>query len=205
MTKKMTVYQYKYHDFAEALYDALIPDPFYMTLENSIPGSPATKREAMLRYLDYSMIEGETYGKLHIPTEHKYGVSVWSEPIAQEMELKKKSNKIQFLLNHLGQTAVDTYLSITEFMSQNSIKLVSSKPWYLSIVGLKPSYQNKGLGAGLLEPILVESDRQRIATYLETFTPRNIKFYQRLGYKSIDSIHEPTTNSPYWVMLREPK
>jgi len=205
MTEKMTVYQCKYRDFAEALYDALIPDPFYMTLENSVPGSPATKREAMLRYLDYSMIEGETYGKLHIPTEHEYGVSVWSKPIAQEMELEKKSNKIQFMLNHLGQVAVETYLSITEFMSQNSIKPVSPKPWYLSIVGLKPCYQNKGLGAGLIEPILVESDRQRIATYLETFTRRNMKFYQRLGYRSIDSFHEPKTNSPYWVMLREPQ
>jgi GNAT superfamily N-acetyltransferase len=78
--------------------------------------------------------------------------------------------------------------------NQEATGLVSPESWYLSIVGLKPSFQNKGLGAGLIEPILNKSDRQGIATYLETSTSGNMKFYERLGYNTIGSFHEPTAN-----------
>lgn len=201
----MKTYKFKYREFAEALYDALIPDPFYITLENQVQGDSLMKKEAMLRYFDYSMIESEVYGSLCIPDEHKYGVSIWSKPMDGNLERKMKSEKKEFLLNHLGQSALDSYLSIVDFMSDKATILAQSNPWYLSIVGLKPSFQNKGLGAGLIEPILRESDKQGIITYLETFTPRNITFYERLGYTAIDSFHEPVTNSPYWIMQRIPQ
>ena len=64
----MMNYAFKYRRYAEALYDALKDNPFYKTMEKSIDNGSA--KEAMIRYLDYSIIEGEQYGKIFIPENH---------------------------------------------------------------------------------------------------------------------------------------
>jgi hypothetical protein len=46
------VYSLKYPQLAEALYHALLPDPFYVAMENSVRGNLIAKKEAMLRYMD---------------------------------------------------------------------------------------------------------------------------------------------------------
>ena len=198
----MTEYRFKYRDFAEALYDAFIPDPYFHTLENSIPGGAKERRESMLKYFDYSMVECNVYGRLYIPDQKKYGVSLWSKSTDKTTEFEKAIRKKQFILEYLGQNALNTYFAIIDFMSQKVKAEIFSESWYLSIVGVRPSFQGKGLGAGLIHPILQESDSLGVNTYLETFTPRTMKFYERLGYTVIDSYFEPTIKSQYWIMFR---
>ena len=59
-----------------------------------------------------------------------------------------------------------------------------------------------GLGVGLLSSVLAEADEQGIPTYLETFTPRNESFYERLGYQVSARIKEPSIPATYALMLR---
>jgi GNAT superfamily N-acetyltransferase len=200
----MIDYIFKYKEISESLYDALAEDPFYYTLEKAIQGNSEEKKEAMLKYLDYSMIEGELFGLIFIPEAHNYGVSIWSKPLTDKEAIEKKSRKKEFFLNQLGLHAWIYYKSTVEFMSLKSSSLISSEHWYLSIVGLKPSHQNKGLGSSLISPVLELSDSKGLMTYLETFTPRNIKFYEKLGYEILDSFIEPITKAQYWVMVRKP-
>jgi hypothetical protein len=42
---------------AKALYEALTEDAFYITMEQSVTHGSA--REAMIRYMDWSMVEAE--------------------------------------------------------------------------------------------------------------------------------------------------
>ena len=56
-------YLFRYRKHAEALYLALTEDHFYITLEKSV-GDDESGREAMLKYMDYSMIEAESFGEL---------------------------------------------------------------------------------------------------------------------------------------------
>ena len=201
----MTGYKFKFRELAEALYDSLIADPFYLTLEKTVSGSNQERREAILRYMDYSMVEGEYFGQTFIPTGYSYGVSIWLKPLSDNDEIEKKRRKKEFIVNHMGQSSWFCYDSIVEFMSTKSSSLIPTDSWYLSIVGLKPSHQSKGIGSSLINPTLATTDRKGLVTYLETFTPRNIKFYERLGYKTIKSFHEPTTKTDYWIMTRQPK
>ncbi|HEX8024071.1 hypothetical protein, partial [Mucilaginibacter sp.] len=60
------MYTYKYKELASALYEALIPDPFYIELLRDIPGGEQKKQEILMRYMDYSMKECEEYGRLTI-------------------------------------------------------------------------------------------------------------------------------------------
>ena len=197
-------YQLKYRPFAEALYDALAEDAFYQTMEKSI-ADPAKQRELMLCYLDYSMVESEQYGELYIPQEHQYGTSIWSKPISPELQAQKSSEKKAFLENVMGEQSLQTYNSIVSHMSEMTDTVIKEDYWYLSIVGVLPAHQGKGLGPGLLKEVLEETDRLGVVTYLETYVPRNKSFYRRQGYQEVAIFLEPTTNAEYAVMVREPQ
>ncbi len=193
----------KYRKYAEALYRALLSDPFYITMGNST-GGHTSSMEAMLQYMDYSIIEAEKFGEIYIPGDHEYGVSVWAKPLAPELEYRKSSEKKSFLENELGIGSLNTYSTIVEYMSAQAEPLIGKDCWYLSIVGVLPEFQGQGLGPGLIKNVLKKTDRLKVSTYLETYTPRNITFYNRLGYQVIDSFTEPTTSAEYWLMIREP-
>ena len=194
-------FTYKYRDFAEALYAALADDPFYITLEKTV--TVCDPKEGMLKYLEYSMVEASFFGKLYVPEDHRHGVSVWSKPLEDPLEGEKGRLKKSFIKEYMGEKSLETYNSIVEFMSARSDELVRADAWYLSIVGVLPEFQRQGLGIGLVESVLSEIDSIKLPTYLETFTPRNMSFYKRLGYSEAGSFIEPVTGATYWVMIRE--
>ncbi len=120
------------------------------------------------------------------------------------MEVKRNQEKKTFLLNHMGENSLKIYTQIVEFMSGKAESHIGKEYWYLSIVGILPEFQGKGLGPELIKGVLKKTDTIEVPTYLETFTPRNMTFYQRLGYKKASSFYEPTTKADYWLMIREP-
>jgi GNAT superfamily N-acetyltransferase len=195
-------YQFVYREYAQALYDALVEDAFYITMEQQL-GPQDEAREAMLRYLDYSMVEARDYGTLYFPESHRHGVAVWSQPLAAEREVQKKYAKLDFLRHQIGAESAARYEGIADFMSIQSDVIVDTSAWYLSIVGILPAWQNRGLGQSLITPMLEEADQAGVPTFLETFTPRNEPFYQRLGYRVAGSFYEPTIGANYSLMLRE--
>ncbi len=195
MTYKLT-----YPKHAEALYQALTEDAFYITMEQSVTsGSP---QEAMVRYMDYSMIEGELYGELLLPSDGDFGASIWAKPLTQSLESEKNTKKQEFLRLHMGPESLATYNALVAAMAERTAPLINRTSWYLSIVGIRPGKQGNGLGVELIERILKRTDQLRVPTYLETFTPRNISFYERLGYRLLERIHEPVSEADYWVMAR---
>ncbi len=195
-------YLMSYPAYAETLRQALVEDPFYIAIEQ-ITGGGEAGRLALLRYLDYSIVEGERYGLSHFPGKQAYGVSVWSKPLEEKLAGEQKKYKSRFLKEQIGEAYFDLYQSITGFMSAQSDSLVDSSAWYLSIIGVLPDFQNQGLGANLVKDVLSKTDDLQLPTFLETFTPRNETFYQRLGYRVVARPFEPTLQSAYAVMVRD--
>ena len=191
-----------YKPFAEALYLALQQDAFYVTLENSV-ANPKARKAAMIAYLAFSMQEAKRYGLLHLPEDEPFGVSVWNLPQTGDMEDAMKREKMQFLETEMGPASADCYRNIVSEMSQQTATTVDPKAWYLSIVGVRPEYQNQGRGVELIRPVLQQSDALGLQTYLETFGKRNQSFYQRLGYETVAEYAAPSTGSRYWVMVRD--
>jgi GNAT superfamily N-acetyltransferase len=196
-------YEFIYRYLAETLYQALTEDAFYITLEKSVAEGSA--REAMIRYMDYSMVEAAQYGKLLISSDRKSGAAIWSRPLPEENEIKKNRRKREFLRLQMGNASLECYDAMVSAMADTSLPQVDPQSWYLSIIGIHPRHQSKGLGIGLIEPVLQQTDRMQHPTFLETFTPRSIPFYERLGYEVADRIHEPTSKADYWLMVREPQ
>lgn len=197
-------YTIKYPTLADALYAALIDDPFYFTMENSVADRNQGP-DKMRGYLDYSMGEAEQYGELIIPTTHQYGASIWSKPIPNKSAQMKSQLKREFLQSHMGPKSLAVYDDIVMFMSKASESFVSADAWYLSIVGILPAYQGQGLGQKLVSTILNRTDELGVASYLETFTPKNKPFYQRLGFADAACLFEPTVEADYWLMVRPPQ
>ncbi|MDM8521021.1 GNAT family N-acetyltransferase [Anaerolineales bacterium HSG6] len=198
-------YLFAYKPVAQALYASLNRDPFYTEIERAVSNDPIVCKEALLKYFDFSMQEGQKHGELYIPEGKILGTSIWVKPmdntLAQQLSLQKKS----FIHQYLGQTCLQKYAEIVDFMSNKAKDMVSPDSWYLSIIAVAPQFRGQGLGSTLIRPILAKTDDSGVATYLETFTPRNREFYHRLGYREVMSLVEPMTGSKYWLMMREPQ
>ena len=198
-------YSFMNKAIAHALYEALTQDPFYITLEQGASIDPARAQKAMLKYMDYSMKEALAHGKLCRTKDLTKGACLWSKPVAPPLDLQIAKKKKQFLLDHLGRESLDTYCQIVDFMSEESRTMVSDNSWYLSILGISPDHQGKGLGLDLVLPVLKLTDEIGAASYLETFTPKNLRFYKRLGFYEAKTVHEPVTGSNYTIMVRDAK
>lgn len=152
-------YELKYPQYAKALYDALKHDPFYKAMEESV--TICLGQEGMLRYMDYSIGEGERYGELFIPEHHPYGISIWSKPLSPGQSHKQHHEKENFLRRQMGEKSLETYHAIVGFMTDKSTFLISRRYWYLSIIGILPEYQGQGLGANLVTAILKKNRLSR--------------------------------------------
>lgn len=193
-----------YHLCAEALYEALQDDPFYTTLEASVADG-RNARDAMLAYYRLSIRDGLAWGRVTSPDDGDYGASVWSLPLDVEASAARKSAKQAALVAALGQAAVEVFNQIESAMAQHEAGLNLHDHWYLSILGVHPSRQGKGLGALLLEPVLAEADNASAACYLTTFSPGNIRFYEGLGFASAGRFPVQVTGGAFSVLVRGPR
>ncbi len=189
---------------ATALYRSLVDDPFYVTIAAGHgKGRPAFEA-ALVHYFEYSMDEAAASGKL-VVDEAGLGAAVWLLPRDRAARQRAKTEKARFLSRTLGESGLHAYRQITEFMSRQSRPVVPSRVWYLSILGISPEAQGKGLGRQLIEPTLAEADAGDMSCYLETFGTRTVGFYERLGFEQAASHVEPTTGARYAVMRRRPR
>lgn len=156
----------------------------------------------MLRYLDYSMIEAEEYGQLQFPDDPSAGAAVWSKPLDPALLQTLAAQKKEFIAEHMGDRCCATYTGITGFMHAHTSTVIGEGCWYLSIIGVSPSRQGRGIGGDMMRAVLEQTDRAGLATYLETFTPQSERFYERLGYVKQATFLEPVTRAQYAVMQR---
>jgi ribosomal protein S18 acetylase RimI-like enzyme len=75
--------------------------------------------------------------------------------------------------------------------------------WYLSLLGVDPAHQGRGLGRSLLESWLRSVDREAAASYLETDREQNLAFYRRAGFDVRAEIR--VLGIDVWCMWRPPR
>ena len=190
---------------AASVVAALEDDPFYRSISAGFEADAARRRDILARYFTYSIQEAYAHGRCVRAPDPSTGIAAWLLPLTEELRRRVAADKRAFLQQHLSATGNSNYHSILEFMSAKSAPLVSANAWYLSIIAVAPEAQGHGLGQLLLAPTLAEADASGAATYLETFTLRNLSFYQRLGFSPVATFHEPTVNRSYHLLIRKPE
>lgn len=76
--------------------------------------------------------------------------------------------------------------------------------WYLSLLGVRPSAQGRGLGGRLLTHKLEQIDAVGGAAYLEASSPRNKLLYERHGFELLEEFRAEG-GPPMYAMWRAPR
>ncbi|NOX29353.1 MAG: GNAT family N-acetyltransferase [Actinobacteria bacterium] len=74
--------------------------------------------------------------------------------------------------------------------------------WYLSLIGA--SRPGSGAGAKVIEPVLRTCDTTGELAYLESSNPRNIGFYERLGFEPTAELRPDSQGPLLTTMVRQP-
>ncbi len=187
-----------------ALADALIVDPFYLAISADFAHDMARRKAVLASYFGYSMGEAERTGRCLTLDDPALGAAAWLLPRSDAAEAAESAAKRAFLADTLGPLGHANYHRIVDFMSARAPAVVPAGAWYLSILGIAPSAQRRGLGARLLAPTLAEADAAGVPCFLETFTPPSVPFYERLGFRREAAHLEPVTATEYLIMCRPP-
>jgi GNAT superfamily N-acetyltransferase len=185
-----------------AAVSALEHDPFYRCITTEFGSDDARRRAALGEYFDFSIQQGTRIGRVVQLESAHTGVAVWVLPQGDEARERERTRKGAYLRRILGEVGCENHARIVDFMSDRAGAIVGNDSWYLSIVAVAPQAQGHGLGARLLAPTLAEADAAPAVCYLETFSPRSLHFYQRLGFVTRAEFDEPTTRARYAIMVR---
>ena len=71
---------------------------------------------------------------------------------------------------------------------------------HLGPMAVDEGLKGRGIGTRLLETYCGQLDGARLAAYLETETARNVRFYERFGFETID--RADVLGNPNWFMWR---
>ena len=187
-----------------ALAESLFDDPFYWAITDSFGNDHEARKAALQQYFHYSLEEAQRTGRCVIAPEPSLGAAAWLLPRTSEVAAAEQVAKANFLGAVLGNRGKENYGRIVQFMAPLAAKVIPAGSWYLSIIGVLPSAQGRGIGATLLAGTLNEASRAHAICYLETFTPRTLPFYERMGFRRAADHLEPTTSREYTVMRRDP-
>jgi len=192
------------HPAVPALVDALIGDVFYQTILVE-PADDVAKRAALTRYMAYALAEAERTGRVVTADDPTVGAALWLLPRPPDVESREREAKHAFLADLCGRRGYESYRRITDIMHARAVTAIPDDAWYLSILGVDPTAQGRGIGGRLLEPTLAEADAAGAIAWLETFTTRGARFYQRVGFTLLAWHEEPTTGRGYAILERGPR
>ena len=69
-------------------------------------------------------------------------------------------------------------------------------------LGVRSSATGRGLGAAAVAPTLAAIDRDRLPCGLTSSNPRNLPFYERLGFTVAAEVHSPDGRVTLRPMVR---
>ncbi|MBM3525579.1 MAG: GNAT family N-acetyltransferase [Alphaproteobacteria bacterium] len=120
------------------------------------------------------------------PPRRPVGIALWGPP---DVPISTPEEGVAFrdaLLDAAGASAFERIGALVEAMSTAH----PPQPYfYLSTVGVDAADQGRGLGQTLLAPVLDRCDHDGLGAYLESSNPRNVAFYERLGFETV--FHAP--------------
>jgi GNAT superfamily N-acetyltransferase len=82
---------------------------------------------------------------------------------------------------------------------------VSDAPsWFLDIVAVDPAHQGKGIGTSLIRFGQERARASGVPVVLETANPRNVPYYERLGFHVTRHADAPDGGPHVWFMRCDP-
>jgi ribosomal protein S18 acetylase RimI-like enzyme len=146
----------------------------------------------------------------------KYGVVLASSPNLEGIAAWLpsdyiKSSFFRFLMSgalwsamKLGSKIGKLIQEVFEIITEDRETNMKGTYLYLYVIGVAPEHQGKGIGSRLINSMLTHLP-PKVPIYLETETERNVKLYEKLGFKVLKKIMVPSLQLPMWEMLHDRK
>jgi GNAT superfamily N-acetyltransferase len=139
--------------------------------------------------------------ELVFSTPQAAGAAVWLPP--QEWHVGTAS-QLRMLPRMLGILGPSDLLRLMRLLNLAEGHHPHEPHYYLPVIGVRRSWQGRGLGTALLQAMLGRCDRERMPAYLEATSPRNRACYERNGFEVTDEL-TPKGGPPFWPMWRKPQ
>lgn len=83
-------------------------------------------------------------------------------------------------------------------------RIPAEPAWHLDSIGVEPSIQGRGIGTALMEHGLERARESGVAVVLETAQERNVPYYERFGFRTVEDADAPGDGPHVWFMRWEP-
>jgi len=94
---------------------------------------------------------------------------------------------------------------MVDYLEELHARAIDGPHARLEFFGVDPDVQGSGIGSRLLAAGLATIDAHAERCYLETFTTKNVAYYEKRGYRVVADGVIPGTDTPIWGLLREPR
>ena len=154
------------------------------------------------------------YGKVYATSEHLEGIAAWVPGDHADMTIWRMirsgsiSSGMKMGMKYMTQMArfAQKTKPVFEPLEVDRRANMKGRAYvYLMIIGVGSELQGQGFGGRLLRALVEQSEQVGTPLYLEATTERNVRIYERLGFRLLNQITLPLINLPLWEMLREPK
>ena len=195
-------------ELARTLTDAFREDPFSNWVFGHADGRLAEDFEE--RHFKYWRFCAEVPPMCEIHcTGDLEAVAIWypipgpRTPARISKELKAYDKKFMEYSTELAMPERrDDYKKIIKAID----KFIPKGPcWYLGSLGVAADRQSQGLGAKVVSKMLDRCDRQNITACLESSNPRNVSFYERLGFVAQCEPISVNGSASLLPMIRRPR
>jgi len=199
-----SLYQLEKHEIPKAslvLAEAFRNDPLWSkTIGKENKKGYPVMAEMLLKYC-------LKYGQIYAPSSNYEGIMALSQGETSYMTFGKllKSGGIHPILK-LGFKRLITIADAFAPMDDVRKKHMKERPFvYIQVIGVSTQHQGKGYGKQLINALIQATEKNKIPIYLDTETENNVKWYERLGFKTVEQMTLPVIDQSMWAMIREPE
>lgn len=151
--------------------------------------------KALLKY-------GLMAGEVMTGAEPESGAVVLMPPGAAGTPEMFEASGLTRLDELLGAGPAARFRGVIDFVEPLHAAAMPEPHWYVMVLGVAPAFQGQGYGRALLQSMMNRADTQQVPCYLETTQPRNVSFYQRLGFTVLGEQVEPASGLTVWTFRR---
>ncbi len=186
-------------DLAALLSRAFADDPVQQWLFEPAADPDASRGRFFRFFVDEYFGLGHTYRVGETGRVGDFaGAALWAPPDRDVLAENRIPDLIELMTAEIGDQCIPR-LSVLAAAHEYR---PSEPHFYLGILGVDPAHQGLGVGARLVEPVLRACDDAGFDAHLESSNPRNIPFYERLGFATIDSFRCGSDSGPPMTIMR---
>lgn len=143
------------------------------------------------------LFDGDVRHGMALMTHRGEAASLWRAPDRARVPKSERLRAAPAMLRTLG-TALPRALRLAEAVEGH----FPTEPfWYLQAAGCHPEAQGQGLGRAAVQGG-IERTGEVLPCYLETASERSLRFFEALGFATIESWEVPKGGPRFWSMLR---